>query len=140
MKFENIKKDDIVFTQTSIRYSFSSSKSFFTPKRVIRVTKTQFVLEDDSRWKKDGRGIDRHKYLRAFNEGEKTGYGNSTIVEDQRAEMKEFKEKIQVGGKIVEILSSRKRPSINRRFEDLKSALSHLEKALELIESDPVTV
>ena len=46
MKFENIKKGDIVFILKEISTGWNTSKSFFIPVKVERVTKTQFILEN----------------------------------------------------------------------------------------------
>ena len=54
MKFQDVKVGDNLYVKRSISYGWRQQKSFCIPTKVVRVTKTQFIVElNDGRYKKD---------------------------------------------------------------------------------------
>lgn len=128
MKFENVKVGDTVFIEESINYRIYRSKKFFIPKKVVRVTKTQFVLVNGDKYKKDGLNVGGK--VRAYHEGvNNNGYGTSRYftVSDQTKEMQEFKLKLNLEHKISNLLSIMKIKQ-NSKFE-----ISELEEILKTL-------
>jgi len=82
MKFKDVKKGDILFTQVFINTVYSRIMSFQKAVKVVKVTETQFTTEDMRRYrKKDGKEISDYVFI------EKHG-------KDQTREIEEFKNKL----------------------------------------------
>ena len=95
MKFENIKVGDTVFISEYVNYGWRNAEDFWIPKKVDRITKTQFILDNGKRFKKDGREIG-DSWSEARSEGEKYRRISSIFetVTDQTEEMNKFKIRI----------------------------------------------
>lgn len=91
--FNNVQIGDTVFTHKTVRYGFSSGKAFFIPAQVERMTKTQIVLSDGTRYMKDGgKRIGGEHGQAIFLEGETDNfYGD---VYDQTEEKAAFIKKL----------------------------------------------
>ena len=109
MKFENIKIGDTVFIQKTVLCGGRDEKPFYVPEKVIKVTSTQFTIEDGGRYKKDN-GV---KIGGAYSgcarlEGEKIDYSSNILVSDETAQMNLFIRKInkeRYASKQIEALS-----------------------------------
>jgi len=77
-KFKDIQVGDTVYMRKSVSYGWGQGRGFTIPVKVIRVTKTQFVVEGGNRYQKEW-GTSIGDYGSAKKEGE-----------DQSKEMKEF--------------------------------------------------
>lgn len=103
MKFDGIKIGDKVMVESIVEYGWGVYRSFWIPVKVKRVTKTQFVTSDDSRWNKDGKGIGDKKYSHVTFLGEKTWQGK---VVDQTEERNVFIKTLKLERKIKAKLDS----------------------------------
>ena len=126
MKFEDIKEGDVVYIQQGVSIGMRAKKYFYVPKKVIRVTKTRFKLEDDSQFKKDGRAYG-DSWTECYQLGETPRY-STHIVTDQSAQMAEFIEKQKLS---YQINADLKAISINR---ELPMSLDDLKAVAEMIE------
>lgn len=104
MKYKDIKVGDTVYVNMEIRYGFHISKIFYVPRKVIKITKTQFTVEKNRRFKKeDGREINSEKYCSyACKEGENF---RGFIIKDETYEMKKFLYKIRLEQSIIQHFS-----------------------------------
>jgi len=94
MKFKAIKEGDTVYIRKNVTYSWGDTKSFFLPRKVIRVTKAQFVIENNLKFrKKNGYGFGHSKV--AYNLGDKYNYGGN-IVTDETKKLELFLEKLKL--------------------------------------------
>ena len=136
MKFENVQVGDIVFTQKQVSYGWNSAETFYTPEKVIRVTKTQFTVESGDRYKKEGNKIG-DSWTKAWLNGDDAGYfGRKIIVEDQSHQMIEFKRKLEAERKfnsIAEKLSVKKNSNLN--IVELDEMVKKLEKISNYIKA-----
>lgn len=137
MKFENIKTNDIVFIEEDVRYGWNTSESFYIPKKVIRVTKTQFVTEGDRRFKKDGREIGHNTYgSNAYFLGDKSSYYKKGLVKDQTQDKIVFTEKIQLEikiGKDIETLKIGLNSDLNyEELIDLRNSILDIKETLKI--------
>lgn len=96
MKFENVKVGDIVYVEKSVNFGWRNSKMFFIPEKVIRVSKTQFVTESKTRYKKNGSEVGRYATY-AYREGDKKNYfGGVIFVSDETKKMELFIHKLKL--------------------------------------------
>ena len=104
MKFKDIKVGDTVFVQQNVYYGIQNVKSFFVPKKVTKVTTTQFEIETGEKFrKKDGKKIGDYRY--SYKEGDK--YWDE-YVKDESKELLLFKEKVKIARMCNKLLSSMK--------------------------------
>jgi len=106
MKFENIKVGDEIFIVESVRYGWNSSESFFIPKEVVKVTKTQFVIDGNLRFNKKngwGHGNNNAAHLK----DDKDRY-TSNIVCDESEKLLNFKRKLNLESVIQDRISKLK--------------------------------
>ena len=77
MKFKDIKVGDVVYIQAGVRTGFAyREQMFWVPRKVHRLTPTQFILEGDRRYKKDsGKLVGGDYFNIARNLGEDFGGG-----------------------------------------------------------------
>ena len=89
--FENIKVGDTVLTYERVRVGWNASRYFLTPKKVTRLTKTQFVTEDGRKFSKnDGYEVGGDYSEPAYREGELVNRWTGEVAKDQTNEMKAF--------------------------------------------------
>ncbi len=134
MKFENVKVGDTVFTEKIVRYNWSSSRTFFIPEKVTRITKTQFVVESGDRYKKEGYKIG-DRFTSAYLLGDYSSWAglNKKLVSDETKELEDFKLKLWLENrfnKMSENMSVEKNSKLS--IEDLKNIIAKL-KAIEKI-------
>jgi len=103
MKFENIKVGDTVFIKESVRFDYMSSRCFFVPVKVKRVTTKQFVTDNDRIFKKTGNEIGE-VFSSAYELGEKAFYDKK--ISDETEERDAFKAKIKLEKEIMDKLCS----------------------------------
>lgn len=124
-KFQDVKVGDIVILLQTVNYTVLSSKCFYVPKKVVRVTKTQFVTENGSRYGKDGFGIGPNRFKRVFKTGDTDFTGH--VVSDESKEMSEFVEKLKIYKRMIsmakELISEN---TINLSLDDLNSIESKI--------------
>lgn len=111
MKFENIKVGDTVLVEDKVSYGWNLAEAFLVPKKVERVTKTQFIIEGGDKFRKDGRIISR-KFVNAYNFGDKVGLLRDRVAKDESELMEVFKAKLGV------------EKSINKKSESIKIELN----------------
>lgn len=102
-KFKNIKTGDFIYVKQSVKLSFRNSKSFFVPKKIERVTATQFVVEGGKKFNKDGAEIGV-PFSRAMLLGEKVDYFGDELVCDESEEMRLFLQRLSIEKNINELL------------------------------------
>ncbi len=95
IKFENIKVGDTVMIEDSVTYGWYKSKRFWIPKKVIRVSKAQFVIEGGKRFKKNGKQVGVHSYGCIGLLSEIGGYRDE-VIKDQTKERNAFVKKINL--------------------------------------------
>ena len=109
MKFENIKIGDTVFIQETVSCGWRDGQSFYLPKKVMKVTSTQFTIEDGGRYKKvNGLKIGGAYCECAKLDGEKKEYSSNILVSDETAQMNLFIRKInkeRAASKQIEAMS-----------------------------------
>ena len=92
--FEDVKVGDTVYTQDKVWLSYNQMGRFWTPKKVARVTKTQFILEDGTRFhKKNGNEVgNNYKHRELSNKAKRLGdidcFGQ--VVTDQTQDKEAF--------------------------------------------------
>lgn len=106
MKFENIKVNDTVFVETTVTYGWNLLKCFFIPKKVERITKKQFIIKGDRKFRKDGREIGKSSNAYFINDNI-IGFGRG-LIKDQTLEMINFKEKLNLEKNIIKSISELK--------------------------------
>ena len=129
MKFKDIKTGDIVFINYKFVIGFNRNEYFFIPKKVGRVTKTQFHVDSD-RYKKDRGGKIGGGYGSfVYYEGDTHIYGGSGTVTDQTDDMNEFKRKVSLSKIIM-----KKIDGLNISYEtlNLTEINSKLSEIIEL--------
>lgn len=132
MKFENVKVGDTVFTETKVRYGWQSAEIFFTPEKVVRVTKTQFVVDSGNRYKKEGNMIG-DSFTYAYKEGDRTHYTKSTVC-DQTEKMIAFRDKLDAESRIkntIEGITLVRNSDLS--LDDLKKAEKILSKFIKAL-------
>lgn len=101
MKFKDIKVGDTVYVKEMVVYGWNESESFWIPKKVERITKTQFLINGDRRFRKDnGNEVGSSYGSTAMLLGEELGWCG--IVKDQSKELISFKKKISLVNHINE--------------------------------------
>ena len=93
-KFIDVKVGDIVYYNKEVKYGFQQYKLFFIPTKVTRVTKTQFVLENGKKCRKNGGVI--KEYNSVYNLGEKIDNFSEKVVTNQTSEYNDFVQKLKV--------------------------------------------
>ena len=130
MKFKNIKAGDYVLIEKGIRISYFQSEHFLIKKKVLKVTKTQFVLEDKTRIRKTGE-ILGDKYSLAYKEGEYYNFMNNERAIDQTAQMNILLKKIKIKNKIKNRIEKINTNSIHQLeikiLEDLFNKVQEIE-------------
>lgn len=132
MDFEHIKKGDIAFIRVSVKYTYSYTKYFYLPRKVTRITATQFTLENGYRYKKDNGYCIGHGG-RAYKEGEDAGYyGAPDLVRDQTKEYEAFKAKIEAekGLNLLIAILSKNKLKLNS-----KATMDEIRDISELVQS-----
>jgi hypothetical protein len=139
MKFDDIKVGDIVFTEEKVSYGWNYSENFWLPRKVERVTKTQFVIEGGDRFKKNGSKMGTYGVWAKF-EGDNYGFSDSNKVSDQREEMDAFKRKIQAERNINNIIANIK-VEANSDFDlkTLNTILASLEAVRAILNKEETT-
>jgi len=130
MKFEKVKVGDIVFVQIGVSYGWNNCETFFVPRKVARTTKTQFITEQNERFRKDGRGLGDSKYSNVYIKGEKPCYYSEKIVVDETKEMNEFISKLNLERNIKKDLEKLK---LNYNSDLSTGELSEIECKLKEI-------
>jgi len=103
MKFENVKVDDTVYVDTGVEYGWNKARSFTLPKKVIKITKTQFVIEGGRRFRKNGTELGT--FHEAYEFGESLPW-SSKNVKDETEEFNYFKTKLKVEKEIMKSIES----------------------------------
>ena len=133
-KFDDLKVGNTVMIEELVSYGWNTSESFFIPKKVTRVTNTQFVINGDRRFKKDGREIGYNKYSNAYFLGDKYGW-RTELVKDQTEEKKSFAEKIKLEVKIrtdIESLKINLNSDLNyEELVDLRNNILNIKETLK---------
>lgn len=100
MTFKDIEVGDIVYIEETVKASLFNHVSFFVPKKVERITKTQFIVNQKRYRKLDGYEVGNN-YNKAFKLNE-SSWGGKTVV-DETDKMKECKLRIYKARKIRSI-------------------------------------
>ena len=143
--FDNIQPGDNVFLLRRVRINRNSNKFFLVPNPVTKTTKTQFTIENGSRFKKsDGSQIGGNNT--AWNEGDNLWGCSGRPVEDETEKMKAFENLLDklstsrdAASRISELCQHNilTRPSnltekkINQIHSILTDALSKIDKIIE---------
>lgn len=133
MKFKDIKVGDTVYVEITVSYGWRSGKTFFVPKKVTKVTATQFVVESGHRFKKDrGSEIGEHRCY-AYNLGDTPVYMSSP-VSDQTSEMIAFKSKLSKERKIKSMFENLKmEPDSKFSVQELDSIISKVTEINQIL-------
>jgi len=119
-----------------VSYGWNFNEFFFIPKKVDRVTKTQFVV-GSRRFKKNGREIG--VYLNyAYLEGEKVGWRFGKIVKDQTKEMVEFELKLKTERRIKDKIEGIEIPSnSDLTLKELEAVEAHIDRVVKMTNEVP---
>lgn len=125
--FEDIKVNDIVYTQDAVYPGNRETHKFWTPKKVTKVTKTQFTLDDGTQFKKgDGVEIGTPFYKR---EARKLGdYYGRKMVKDQSEEKEEFVKKVHAFRQARESLKKIYVDINHENFDEIVATIKKLEE------------
>ena len=93
-KFQKINVGDIVYYNKEVKYGFQQYKFFFIPIKVTRVTKTQFILENGKKCRKNGGLI--NEYNLVYDLGEKIDNFSKKVVTNQTSEYNDFMQKLKI--------------------------------------------
>jgi hypothetical protein len=99
MKFEDVKVGDNVLKDCFVRTGYSTGKSFLLTYEVVKITKTQFILNDDTRVRKsDGRVIGGGiaEYIYKIGEEIRFSFKENKIGKCEIEEYRVFKNKLRV--------------------------------------------
>lgn len=134
MKFQNVKKGDVVLVPVYVNYGFSKHRRFYIPDPVLRVTKTQLITESGRRFKKDGGSEVGEHFSNCYYEGEEIGrFG--IMAEDQTKEMHEFKVKLNIEKKLIKKINGLKiKIGSGIDISDLQLIQEHLEAVRQIID------
>jgi len=102
IKFENIKVGDTVYVEKDVSYGWHKAETFYLPKIVTKVTKTQLTVEGGRRFSKERGKEVGASFSYAKSLGDKKYYAGGETVKDETNEMNIFKEKLKLEKSIRE--------------------------------------
>lgn len=127
MKFADVQVGDTVYIEKHVTYGFNPAKTFFVLVKVVRVTKTQLVVDDggkERRFKRDFGGEVGSSYSRYStnirNLGDKQSGWSDVIVKDDTEEMQKFEKQISLEVKLRNELGDLKIPKGELSLEDVE--------------------
>ena len=129
--FEDVKVGDTVYTQDEVPAGNRQVRLFWTPKKVARVTKTQFILENGVRFRKrDGEEISNAFYGKT---ARRLGdyYGNE-IVTDQSEEKASFVKKVKAFRQARESLKKIWIDINQENFDEIVDTIKRLEELMDV--------
>ena len=128
MKFKDIKIDDTVYVQETVRVSvFGQRYVFWVPKKVERITTTQFIA-GGNRYKKDN-GLMIGKYREACRLGDKYGWDDKVV--DQTKDMLATKKRVSASNTIEDIAEKLKNVKFDHpEIMDIYDGLKKIEEFL----------
>lgn len=108
-EFENIQINDIVLTEKQVSFGWGDYKSFYISQKVIKVTKTQFVIESGDRYNKNGHICQSDSWKNAYKLNETyQKFGKTLIRTDETKEMEVFIYKLKLESEIIAYLADLK--------------------------------
>jgi len=144
-RFDDLQAGDIVLVEVGVATGWRNYEYFWVPKTVVKITKTQIVLETGRRYKKtngkliENRGMwgyGRSEDQLAFPGETQILYGKVKIIEDQTLEMNVFAGKLNDAQKVRKMIDDMGK--IRHDHKNFVGIIAHIAEAHRLFKDAQV--